>query len=695
MKKFIQSFLFLFVLCVTPKLFAWDVNATYDATDVTPGDGTCADSSGYCTLRAAIQEANAAGGLQTITIPAGTYSLTDTTTGDDTTAYGDLDILTSITITGAGSGSTMIDASSSNDRIFHVFGAGLSLVVEGVTITGGGSSSFNDGGAIHASNFADLTIQDVIFTLNEVEDNGGAIYLENAVAQITSSTFTFNEADNGGAIYQERGTLTVSESVFNQNSAEAGGAFSIIQALEFNMSYSEVTGNIGGIGGGFILYFNTSGIEISYSTISSNLSAMGGAIASAYTTPVKISHSTLSNNSVIKDSAGSSESRCTDGIDNDGDGDTDFYDSNCWEGVGGAIADVGQISGGSVVGGSNDYQLINTTISGNSAASFGGAVFLATASTLKTYNVTIAENSAVQGGGIYNLSIFDPSNVTSTVELYNTILANNSASRTGDDCVGEVTSGGYSLIGDQLDCDFISATGDQVGDSSGPGAIDPLLGAMTNNGGETDTHALTTGSTAIDGGNPAGCLDESGTILLIDQRDELRPTDGNGDTVDQCDIGAYEAVAIDPVETPEDPEEPAEEPKEDEEEPADDEDDEDCGCSSCCGCSGDITVTANASVGDITVIGGDTIITISYTGTTTDGDIDIDPIPDEGGEEEEEAGILALEDQPWGADLKGSSGGCTLNAQAGMNVAQGLQLLFWTLFMGIPVYLKKKNIFKK
>lgn len=36
------------------------VNSTADAFDANPGDGTCADSENRCTLRAAVQEANAA-----------------------------------------------------------------------------------------------------------------------------------------------------------------------------------------------------------------------------------------------------------------------------------------------------------------------------------------------------------------------------------------------------------------------------------------------------------------------------------------------------------------------------------------------------------------------------------------------------------------------------------------------------------
>src|SRR3990172_8808874 len=67
------------------------VNSTADAVDASLGDGTCDDGSGNCTLRAAIQEANALSGPDTIDLPAGTYTLTIPGTGEDAAATGDLD----------------------------------------------------------------------------------------------------------------------------------------------------------------------------------------------------------------------------------------------------------------------------------------------------------------------------------------------------------------------------------------------------------------------------------------------------------------------------------------------------------------------------------------------------------------------------------------------------------------------------
>lgn len=51
-------------------------NSTVDEVDANPGDGSCLSTpSGQCTLRAAIIEANALPGADTLNLPAGAYTL--------------------------------------------------------------------------------------------------------------------------------------------------------------------------------------------------------------------------------------------------------------------------------------------------------------------------------------------------------------------------------------------------------------------------------------------------------------------------------------------------------------------------------------------------------------------------------------------------------------------------------------------
>src|SRR5262249_12990409 len=85
------------------------VNSTADAVDAKPGDGVCATSSGVCTLRAAIQEANAHSGKDSITLPAGTYTLSIAGPAEDAAATGDLDITDDLILNGAGAETTIVD----------------------------------------------------------------------------------------------------------------------------------------------------------------------------------------------------------------------------------------------------------------------------------------------------------------------------------------------------------------------------------------------------------------------------------------------------------------------------------------------------------------------------------------------------------------------------------------------------------
>ena len=98
------------------------VNDTTDAALTTPNSTNCVSTdAGSCTLRAAVQAADNTGGASQITVPGGTYKLTIASTGANDPATGDLDIDNgaTVTITGAGSASTVINPAGI-DRAFAV-----------------------------------------------------------------------------------------------------------------------------------------------------------------------------------------------------------------------------------------------------------------------------------------------------------------------------------------------------------------------------------------------------------------------------------------------------------------------------------------------------------------------------------------------------------------------------------------------
>ncbi|MBE7550870.1 MAG: tandem-95 repeat protein [Anaerolineales bacterium] len=184
--------------------------------------------------------------------------------------------------------------------------------------------------------------------------------------------------------------------------------------------------------------------------------------------------------------------------------------------------------------------LNNSTISGNIAKKYGGGI--KNQGTLKLNNATISTNTTEdKGGGVLNYNY-------GKTYFKNTIIAGNSAPNSSQADCGYISTGsqsfysqGYNLVGDNTGCPS-NGTGDQT-------TADPRIGPLQNNGGTTFTHALLPDSPAIDGGNPNGCKDSSGSLLTTDQRGELRPVDGNNDTTVRCDIGAYEAQLTDPAQT--------------------------------------------------------------------------------------------------------------------------------------------------
>lgn len=174
---------------------------------------------------------------------------------------------------------------------------------------------------------------------------------------------------------------------------------------------------------------------------------------------------------------------------------------------------------GGGVGNVGTAVISNSTFNGNFASAYGGAVYTQGPSKVTISSSTISSNSASKGGGAFIYG--------GTMILQNTILASNTA----QNCYGyaPMTSDGYNLSSD-TSCNF-SGSGDKNN-------IDPMLGALKNNGGPTQTMALPSGSPAIDAGNPAGCMDGLGHLLKTDQRGRPRP---DKEDISGCDIGAYES----------------------------------------------------------------------------------------------------------------------------------------------------------
>ncbi len=193
----------------------------------------------------------------------------------------------------------------------------------------------------------------------------------------------------------------------------------------------------------------------------------------------------------------------------------------------------GSTTGGGGILGNGNLNITNSTFSGNVAnAGDGGAMVIngGSANSITITNCTFSGNSAFDdGGGIYrNVAL-------STFAIRNSIIAGNTnTDGLSPDVFGTFVSQGNNLIGNVGTATFPAASGDQIGTAGMP--IDAMLGPLTDNGGQSQTHALLPGSTAIDAGNNALALDNNGMPLITDQRGMGFPRIVNS----TVDIGAFE-----------------------------------------------------------------------------------------------------------------------------------------------------------
>ncbi len=205
-------------------------------------------------------------------------------------------------------------------------------------------------------------------------------------------------------------------------------------------------------------------------------------------------------------------------------------------------------TGGGIGRNRGSLTVTNSTISGNtSLSSSGGGVYDSGgyAASMLLVNCTISNNtaSASSGGGIFNNGL-----LVSTFEtkLANTIVAGNHAT-SDPDVAGGFFSEGYNLFGDATGLTYDPAsvtTGDQTA------VANPHLGALGDNGGPTQTHALLAGSPAIDAGNPAASDGTGFDCRPTDQIGTTRPVDGDGSGTARCDIGAFEVAIVPTTPTP-------------------------------------------------------------------------------------------------------------------------------------------------
>ena len=187
----------------------FQVDSVKDGIDADVGDDNCATANGKCTLRAAIDQANASPGSDEIELPKGTLKLTQPAvnggSGDNTT--GDLDVSESVEINGRGPNKTVIEQTVKDGVLYNAAPfAGFSapgLILNGVTLTGGrvGGAGEAGGGGFRNDEFAlfdNVVVRDNVAVSDASDDVPGGGIVSYGILGLSDTTVRDNTAVGRG-----------------------------------------------------------------------------------------------------------------------------------------------------------------------------------------------------------------------------------------------------------------------------------------------------------------------------------------------------------------------------------------------------------------------------------------------------------------------------------------------------------------
>jgi CSLREA domain-containing protein len=268
---FLLSLLCLLLAPGQGQAATFTVNSTADVAGLAAN--CVAGGAAQCTLRSAIQAANASAAADTIVLPAGTYTLAIPGRNENLAATGDLDIVVAggaLTITGAGAATTIIDGGGI-DRVFDVI-AQSAVVISGVTIRNGNSGGITGGGILTGGAGISLTLNNVVISGNTT----GVANIEGDAVDIGA----------GGA------TVTMDNVAIVNNNSLGGGNIIAVGAggTSLTMTNSAISGNNDSA-------INNGGtLNLTNVTISGNTAVNGTGIDNKAASTVNLVNVTITDN---------------------------------------------------------------------------------------------------------------------------------------------------------------------------------------------------------------------------------------------------------------------------------------------------------------------------------------------------------------------------------------------------------------
>jgi hypothetical protein len=284
LKALLPTSLLLLVLAAPAQGATFSVNSLADGFDDVVGDGICATAGAVCTVRAAVEEADAVSTPDEIVLGPGVHSLTSSvsvSTND-------------VTIRGAGAGATTIHQTTAGQRVLSL--SNSTVAIRDLALTGG-SPAFAGGGLYaDVSGTHSVLMERVLIADNEVSGGAGASPYGGGIAKdgpglltIRSSTVSDNRVEAidptvavtayGGGIAHLEGPLNVVNTTIVNNEAEGlgpsaaafggginsdGGATALSNVTLAGNTASGTSGNGGNLASNFSGHLNVENSIVAY-----------------------------------------------------------------------------------------------------------------------------------------------------------------------------------------------------------------------------------------------------------------------------------------------------------------------------------------------------------------------------------------------------------------------------------------------
>jgi CSLREA domain-containing protein len=433
----------------------------------------------------------------------------------------------------AGSGIVTI----TDDEPHPIILGGNSLPNPAITLTVNTTVDQNDGSATNG-----LSLRDAILIANADTTND---YIINLTGGTTYSLTAFSLIDTKGGDLDILGKVTIQSTGTQPATIDASGLTNADRVFEvfnyLNLSNIVVKGGLKNENGGGI-YIRSNATALLFNTTvkdNSSSSLFGGGIYNQGV--LALINSTVADNKVVgssTDGGGISNSGqaillgttiknntagSAGGIYSSGTltiSNSTIYNNTASQGFGGGIYHWGTTS------------LINSTVSGNKA-DYGGGIY-ASNGILNIFNSTITQNAVDE---TYNFYVGGIENSGASVNLRNSIVAGNIGG--SPDLEGNINGNNNNLIGN------LSGASGTVGTGTDIVNPNPKLGPLQDNGNGIFTHALLSGSPAINKGNNALITTDVFDIDADDNNSETIPFDNRGSGYTRIydgtvDIGAFE-----------------------------------------------------------------------------------------------------------------------------------------------------------